>query len=171
MGGPQAGVIHGRSAVIERLRGNPLLRAFRVDKMTLAALEATLRLYRSPGRAMRHIPALRMLSEPVEDVERRARAALDLLGSEVAPRVSVVSLSAVLGGGTTPGFELPSAGWTVSGPASDVDRSLRTHEPPVVGRIDEGRFVIDFRTILEGQEELVARAVESCALTGWETRE
>lgn len=159
LGGPQAGIIHGRAAAVDRLRDNPLARAFRVDKMTLAALEATLRLYLSPELATSRIPVLRMLTTPVERVAERAEAALSHLTSVAAERVRVVSMRSVLGGGTAPGFELPSAGWIVSGCAEAHDSNLRAGDPPIVGRIENGNLCLDFRTVLEGQEPIVAAAV------------
>ena len=160
LGGPQAGIIHGYAELIERLRSNALVRAFRVDKMTLAALEATLRLYLSPERALGRVPVLRMLTESAEDVERRARAALGTLSPRAAGRVSIASMMSVIGGGSAPGFELASAGWIILGSAEHVAGSLRSHDPPVVGRIEADQSVLDFRTVLEGQERLVASAVE-----------
>jgi len=160
LGGPQAGIVHGRLATVERLRSNPLLRAFRVDKMTLAALEATLRLYLSPDRAREGIPVLRMLTETADDVEMRARAALDRLSPAVVGRVSVARMRSVLGGGSAPGFEMASAGWAVSGNAANIDSILRRQDPPVIGRIENGEFLLDFRTVLEGQQGSLAVALE-----------
>lgn len=160
LGGPQAGIIQGRVATVDRLRSNPLLRAFRVDKMTLAALEATLRLYLSPERARRDIPVLRMLTESADDVETRARAALGELSPAAAGRVSIARMRSVLGGGSAPGFEVASAGWVVSGRTADVESMLRRQDPPVIGRIEGGAFFLDFRTVIEGQEGLLAAALE-----------
>jgi L-seryl-tRNA(Ser) seleniumtransferase len=160
LGGPQAGILQGRESTLARLRANPLLRAFRVDKMTLAALEATLRLYRSPERARRDIPVLRMLTEAPDEVAARARAAHGELSPAAAELVSVVSMRSVLGGGTAPGFEIDSAGWRLSGHAGVMESGLRGHDPPVIGRIEEGSCLLDFRTVLEGQQELLIRAVE-----------
>lgn len=160
LGGPQAGILQGREATVRRLGSNPLLRAFRVDKMTLAALEATLRLYRSPERARRHIPVLRMLTEAAEDVEVRARAAHGELSPAAARLVSVVPMQSVLGGGTAPGFEIASAGWRLSGHAAVIESGLRGHDPPVIGRIEGGSCLLDFRTVLEGQQGLLTTAVE-----------
>jgi L-seryl-tRNA(Ser) seleniumtransferase len=168
LGGPQAGIIHGQAKLIERLRANPLVRAFRVDKMTLAALETTLRLYLSPERAIRRVPVLRMLAETAPEVERRARASLGILSRRAAERVSVGPMRSVIGGGSAPGLELASAGWVISGSASAVDASLRSHDPPVVGRIESDQVLLDFRTVLEGQEALVASAIERLAEDGGE---
>ncbi|MBT8478264.1 MAG: L-seryl-tRNA(Sec) selenium transferase [Gemmatimonadetes bacterium] len=160
LGGPQAGIIDGRATTMERLRSNPLLRAFRVDKMTLAALEKTLRSYLAPERALVEIPVLRMLGEPAEEVERRARDTMELLSAGAARHISVAPMRSVLGGGSAPGFEIASAGWVVSGPAMVLESKLRQGDPPVVGRIAEGELHLDFRTIVEEQQRLLAAAVD-----------
>jgi L-seryl-tRNA(Ser) seleniumtransferase len=160
LGGPQAGILQGRASTLARLGANPLLRAFRVDKMTLAALEATFRLYRSPERARRDIPVLRMLTEAPDKVEARARAAHGELSPAASELVSVVSMMSVLGGGTAPGFEIASAGWRLSGRAVAMESGLRGQDPPVIGRIEAGSCLLDFRTVLEGEQELLTRAVE-----------
>lgn len=175
LGGPQAGVLLGRREAVARLRRNPLLRAFRVDKATLAALEATLRLYREPQRALREVPALRALSEPAEEVEARARRALAGVSFDPPPRVEIRRMKAVVGGGAFPGLELPSAGWVVEGvPPEPVEARCRDGTPPLVGRVSDGRFWLDFRTLLPGEEreaaEALRRALEAEA-RGAEARE
>jgi L-seryl-tRNA(Ser) seleniumtransferase len=128
--------------------------------MTLAALEATLRLYRSPERAHRDIPVLRMLTETAEEVEARARAAQGELSPAAAKLVSIARMRSVLGGGAAPGFEIASAGWRLSGAAEDTESRLRGQDLPVIGRIEGGSFLLDFRTVLEGQQGLLVAAVE-----------
>jgi histidinol-phosphate phosphatase family protein len=123
LGGPQAGLLHGQREMIDRLRSNPLLRAFRVDKMTLAALEATLRLHLQPERALERIPALRMLSETATHVERRARLALEVLEAEARPHVTVRPVLSLVGGGTSPGVKLDFA--CVGSAAGRADRGRR----------------------------------------------
>jgi L-seryl-tRNA(Ser) seleniumtransferase len=156
LGGPQAGLIVGKGELIARLRRNPLLRAFRVDKTTLAALEATLMLYRDHDLAATTIPTLRMLREPAESVESRARQALAL--AETGPGdVSTGRTRAVVGGGAYPGFDLESAGWIVDCARVDVDADVlaaacRRGDPPLVGRVHEGKYLVDVRTILPGEE-------------------
>jgi len=161
LGGPQAGLIVGRDALVSRMRRNPLCRAMRVDKVTLAGLEATLRLYRDPERALREVPTLALLSAPIEGLEARARLLSDRLSArgasaEAAPGVSVV------GGGTYPDAEIPS--WTVrvtaaSTGAEELSRRLRLGDPPVVGRVEDGRLVLDLRTVLPAEDETLARAL------------
>jgi L-seryl-tRNA(Ser) seleniumtransferase len=159
-GGPQAGILLGAAELIDRMRRNPLLRTFRVDKMTLAALEATIALYRDPDRAARRVPVLRMLREPAESVERRARAALERFTDHPPAIVDVQATGAVVGGGSFPGFELPSFAWSVRG--VDLDRlaaECRAGHPPLIGRIQEDAFRLDFRTIAPEDEGAVAESL------------
>ncbi len=160
LGGPQAGLLLGSEEHIAALRGNPMCRALRVDKVTLAGLEATLRLYRDPATARSAIPTLRMLSIPLDKLEERARslaAALEPAGPcHVAEGVSAV------GGGTYPGVELPS--WTVRIPvrrAGALLERLRRGDPPVVARVEDGEVVLDMRTIAPAEVEEVVRRVSS----------
>lgn len=162
LGGPQAGLVLGRREIVARMRSNPLCRALRVDKVTLAGLEATLRLYRDPARAVEEIPTLRMLAaEPGEIGERAARVAAAL--SEAGVACEVAETAGAVGGGTFPGVELPSRAVALSGvDATALSRALRAGDPPVVGRIAEDRLLLDLRTVLSGQEgELIHRVVEA----------
>jgi L-seryl-tRNA(Ser) seleniumtransferase len=165
LGGPQAGIIVGREEFVARLRSNPMCRALRVDKTTLAALEATLRLYRRPDDAMREIPTLAMLRATADDLRARAESlsrALESAGVESA----TVPVKGAIGGGTYPGVELDS--WAVapevSGSVQEVADRLRLGDPPVVARIADGRLLLDVRTVLPGQEaRLVACVVSAVA--------
>ncbi len=160
LGGPQAGLLAGRRDALAALRENPLARAFRVDKLTLAALEATLRLHRDPERATRRIPALRMLREPAARVEARARRALESHPPPPPARAEVARTEAVVGGGAFPGLRLPSAAWSVAGlPPERLEAACRAEDPPLIGRIAEGRLWLDFRTLAPGAEEREAAAV------------
>jgi L-seryl-tRNA(Ser) seleniumtransferase len=162
LGGPQAGIIHGSKEAIGRLRANPLLRAFRVDKLTLAALEATLLLYNNPDEASNRIPALAMLRESAEAVGARAAAALALCPETVRGGVTICDLDSVVGGGAFPELSLASCGWAIYGRRpGPLERSCREGDPPLIGRIEGDTFYVDFRTILAGQEPSVARIVSS----------
>jgi L-seryl-tRNA(Ser) seleniumtransferase len=162
LGGPQAGIIHGSAEVIERLRRNPLLRAVRVDKLTLAALEATLRLYRDPAAAVREIPTVAMLREGADSVRARAEDALRHCSEEVRGLLEVRSLASVVGGGAYPELRIDSAGWVVlDRPPDPVERRCREGDPPLVGRIEDDAFCIDFRTIRPGEEREVALIVSA----------
>jgi L-seryl-tRNA(Ser) seleniumtransferase len=159
LGGPQAGIMLGRRAALERCRKDPLARAVRSDKFTLAALEATLALYRDPDAARREIPVLRMLTEDVQDIRRRGETLVKLLGP--LQRAELVTGHSEVGGGSFPGAELDT--WLVqldSPVAPDVlTARLREHEPPVIARIERDRVVLDMRTLGADELDTVARAV------------
>ena len=150
LGGPQAGVIVGRAELVEKLRRHPLQRALRADKLTLAALEGTLRLYLDPERAAREIPVLRMLGDDLGAVRARAERLAGLVGGEVEETVGRV------GGGALPLAELPSFACAVE---EELARPLRQGEPPVVGVVRDGRLLLDCRTLAEAEVEEVAAAV------------
>ena len=162
LGGPQAGIIAGRRDLVERVRRHPLMRVLRVDKLTYAALEATLAEYVA-GRAGRTIPILRMILVPAAQVEARARelaarATSGALDAEVAPVRSKV------GGGTTPGVEIAS--WAVAlrhrqRSVDWLDGWLRRGNPGIVGRIEDDRLLLDLRTILDGEDEAVGEALRA----------
>jgi L-seryl-tRNA(Ser) seleniumtransferase len=128
------------------MRSNPLTRALRVDKLTLAALEATLALYREPERAVSEIPALAMITAPVEQLRDRAKSLAKMLASRGID-AAVVETDASVGGGAFPTARIPSAGVALGGAAAAIEARLRTGEPPVVARIADGRVVLDLRTI------------------------
>jgi L-seryl-tRNA(Ser) seleniumtransferase len=151
LGGPQAGLLLGRGDLIAALRRHPLARALRVDKLTLAALEATLR-----GPAT---PTATALHEPVERLRDRAgRLAARLAGAGLDARVT--ESDAVVGGGGAPGVRLPSA--AVSLPAT-LGSSLRKNKPPVAGRIEDGRLLLDLRTVDPADDDLLREAVLGAA--------
>ena len=161
LGGPQAGLLLGGKDHIAALRTNPLCRALRVDKMTLAGLEATLRLYRDRSRAVVEIPTLRMLGADVQELSERAESMASAL-SEAGVSAEVVDGMGAVGGGTYPGVTLDSAVValpTTGAGASEVAARLRAGGPPVVARIVSDRVVLDPRTILPGQEADVIRVV------------
>jgi L-seryl-tRNA(Ser) seleniumtransferase len=171
MGGPQAGVIVGRAELIERMRKNPLCRALRVDKVTLAGLEATLRLYLDPERVVSRIPSLRMLAEDEDALRAVAEEVAGMLEAR-GITCEVVPTRGAVGGGTYPGCELSSWAVQLAGPrgAQALARELRTGAPPVVGRIVEDRLRLDVRTLLPGEHELVAgRILEAFTSSGSET--
>jgi L-seryl-tRNA(Ser) seleniumtransferase len=161
MGGPQAGVIAGRSELIERIEHHPLMRAVRVDKMSLAALEATVRLYLA-GRSA-ELPLWRMIDVTLDELEGRARflaARLRSTGDEL--EADAVSSRAVTGGGSLPGAELSSWAVAVTHRQRTVDaleRALRRGEPPVVARIDDDRLVMDLRTVDPSDDPALAQAL------------
>ena len=155
LGGPQAGLIVGKAKAVRRCAGHPLARALRIDKMSLAALEATLRHYHR-GEAGEKIPVWRMISASTAELESRGRSWLERLESASAS-VGLNNTLATVGGGSTPGQELKSRAISIR-PAGAVDcdiiaRALRQAEPPVIGRIEQNRVLIDLRTILPKDDE------------------
>jgi L-seryl-tRNA(Ser) seleniumtransferase len=152
LGGPQAGIVVGRAELMERLARNPLNRALRIDKFTIAALEATLYAYEA-GTALDTIPTLRMLTEPLASIRRRALRVLARTSPETrrALGVTIVEASSQVGGGALPTVELPSAVialGTPKRPAVALDEALRTGHPAVLGRLLDDRLLLDCRTIL-----------------------
>ena len=161
LGGPQAGVMVGAGSAIERCRSHPLARAMRIDKLSLAALEATLRLYLDRSEAIRAIPLLRMLAAGEEELRQRAesmRAELERAGVEA----SVIEAEARVGGGALPLLELAGPACAVDpGPVGldDLARRLRAGDPPVIGRAREGWLLLDPRTLDDAEARAAARAV------------
>jgi L-seryl-tRNA(Ser) seleniumtransferase len=165
LGGPQAGIVVGRRELVERLRRNPLSRALRIDKLTLAALEATLYAYEA-GTALQTLPVLRLLTEPLAVVRRRARrlfrrlvpAARSVLGA------TLVEERAEVGGGALPLVELPTVGVALGGrSAEELDRALRAGQPPVIARIVEDRLLLDLKTVRDEQVRTLAHALNRLA--------
>lgn len=160
LGGPQAGIIVGASDAVRRLRENPLLRALRVDKLTIAALEATLAIYREPQRAFREIPILAMLARKPGDLRARA----DALRARVDKTASIVETDASVGGGAFPNVRIPSIALAFAREPQAVEARLRSGEPAVIGRITEGRLLIDIRTVQPEDDEPLGAALRA-ALT------
>ena len=166
LGGPQCGILLGSTDLLERMRRNPLCRALRVDKLTLAALAATLKLYLQPERARREIPVLRMLTLTAADIERRAAAMRQQceaagLGARLEPGYSAT------GGGAAAAAELPTtlllverSGWS----AVQLERYLRrTATPPVVVRIVDDRVALDLRTVAAHEEAPLLRSLRDAS--------
>jgi L-seryl-tRNA(Ser) seleniumtransferase len=159
LGGPQAGIIHGKADLVGRLRANPLLRTYRVDKVTLAALEATLQLWRDPDTARAGIPSIRMMAASAAELRRVAEAGLEHVSSEVRHLVAVEEMVSLVGAGSAPGVTIESVGWVVEGRASMLDLACRGDSPGLIGRVADGRFLVDFRCIVEEEIEEVAGIV------------
>jgi len=163
LGGPQAGVIVGRKALIERLKCHPLARALRLDKMTLAALEATLRLYLDEAQALARIPTLRMILASEALLERRARRLARLIRQKApAFSVSVVDSAGRVGGGALPIEDLPGQAVALRHPqrsAAELEAALRAQEPPLIGRIERDTLLLDVRTLADDELPLVAEVV------------
>jgi L-seryl-tRNA(Ser) seleniumtransferase len=156
LGGPQAGIVVGDADLVKRMRSNPLLRALRVDKLTLAALEATLMLYREPARAMVEIPTLRMLGAPVVELRRRAEAlSKKIRGAEV------VSADASVGGGTFPAALIPSVALSFRGDAKRLEPRLRLGNPAVIARVADDCVLLDLRTVSPDDDDTLASAIST----------
>ncbi|MCK4467105.1 MAG: L-seryl-tRNA(Sec) selenium transferase, partial [Desulfobacterales bacterium] len=163
LGGPQAGIIVGKKDILEQIKQNPLTRALRIDKLTLAALESTLRLYMDKDKAIAAIPTLRMLTLPYDDIAKKAARLGNMLQNIDDARLSIklVDLSSRAGGGALPLLDLPSrcVGVKVEGMSvNGVERHMRSNMPPIIGRIEDDLFIIDLRTIQEDELQFIESA-------------
>ena len=149
LGGPQAGVIAGRAALIERIRRNPLRRALRVDKLTLAALAAVLRLYADPGRLAERIPVLRLLARPVAEIRAQAERLRPRVQEALGGKSSVeaIACESQIGSGALPTQRIASAGLAIRPGSERLAAAFRRLPVPVVGRIHQGVFLLDLRCL------------------------
>jgi L-seryl-tRNA(Ser) seleniumtransferase len=165
LGGPQAGIIAGKKEYIQKIEKDPLMRAFRVDKMTLAALEATLRIYLHEEKAIKEIPVLRLLSMPLSELQRRAESLAERLRS--LPNIAHANAMedvAYVGGGSLPDQSMKT--WVVECVAKEMGEEafaskLRAGNPAVMARIKDGRLLFDVRTVFEEDEARLLAAVAS----------
>ena len=164
LGGPQAGIILGSRDIVQRCKKNPLTRALRVDKMTLAALEATLRLYRDQREALNQVPTLRMISVPLETLRARAEnlsARLARLEPRGVCTFAIEESVSQVGGGSLPAQDLPT--WVVAVRSSQwsaarLEAALRRRKPPLIGRIEADRLLMDVRTLADEDPPLIEAA-------------
>lgn len=166
LGGPQAGIIAGRAGIVASLKAHPLMRAVRIDKLSLAALEATLRLYRAPFDPVFDVPVLRMLSEPASDVCNRADGLATTLSNLGITDVTVQESIAYVGGGTLPEQDLASFAVSVRLPDLSADAlaaALRRGDTPVIGRIERDRLMLDMRTVTDDELALIVKAIKRAA--------
>ena len=166
LGGPQAGIIVGSKALMDKIKANPLTRALRIDKLTLAALESTLRLYRDEKTAIAAIPTLSLLTTPKAVIERRADRLATRLAAGAPSDLEIRTLqrSSKAGGGSLPLLELPSVCVGINTPllsANEIEKSMRASTPPVIGRIEENTFLMDLRTVRDDEIELIGMAFEN----------
>jgi L-seryl-tRNA(Ser) seleniumtransferase len=164
LGGPQAGIIAGKKELVERIRRSPLFRALRVDKLTIAALEVTLKSYLRG--ALDEIPALQMIRATPAEIRKRAEALVAHLSSAArdSARIEIREGHSVIGGGSTPDQQLPTHLVSVSSPslsAGELEEKLRkpAHGEPVIARIEDDRVVLDLRTVLPSEEQALASAL------------
>jgi L-seryl-tRNA(Ser) seleniumtransferase len=157
LGGPQAGIIVGAADAVRRVRENPLIRALRVDKLTIAALEATLALYRDPPLATRSVPVLAMLARSLGELRTRAHA----LRARLDDAPAIVDSEASVGGGAFPNVVIPSIALAFSRDARAMEERLRLADIAVIGRIADGRLLIDLRTVPPAEDDLLAAALRA----------
>ncbi|MBF8270648.1 MAG: selA [Gammaproteobacteria bacterium] len=166
LGGPQAGIIVGRSAPIEAIKKNPLMRALRIDKLSLAALEATLNLYLAPELAMQQVPILKMLSEDPAAIKKRSQTLARQLNKLDSITARVENDVSYVGGGSAPMNELPT--WVIriasaKHSSEEISKLLRLRKPAVIGRIASDKFVLDLRTVFPEQVSSLREAFASLA--------
>ena len=154
LGGPQAGLIVGAAASVNQLSRNPLHRALRCGKLTIAALEATLRLYRESGTLAQELPTLRMFTRPLVEMETMGRQLIPALEAALGPafRLSLVDSTSQVGSGALPTEEIPTKAIAVEHDGIGADAiagRFRQARPPIIGRIKDGRFLLDLRTIFD----------------------
>ena len=165
LGGPQAGIIVGKKEMIEQIRKNPLTRALRIDKMTLAALEATFRLYRDPKTAVERIPTLNMITSTDEQIHQKAdHLSRDL---EAIPddrlTIRLEKIFSKTGGGALPLLDLPSAGVGIQirgMTAGSIEKAMRFNNPAIIGRIEDDLFLLDLRTVQHDEFFIIADALK-----------
>jgi L-seryl-tRNA(Ser) seleniumtransferase len=173
LGGPQAGIIAGSKTIVDRVRANPLMRALRVDKMTYAAIEATLRLYDS-GTAQIEVPVIRAIALTQEDIRRRAEQFCELViqSTNGEFRANIEEGASVIGGGSAPQVTLPTMLVMLESsemsPAS-IENGLRSHRIPIISRVERDRVVIDLRTVALEEEAIILDAIKALAQPALET--
>jgi L-seryl-tRNA(Ser) seleniumtransferase len=171
LGGPQAGIILGNAGIVDRIKKNPMNRAMRIDKFTLAGLESILRCYRDPKTVFETVPTLAMIAAPREVLDRRAKRLARRLRKELGDTcaIAVVDLMSRVGGGAMPEQNLASRGVALaprSSTVSTLEAALRGREIPVIGRIEDNRLLLDMRTIQDDELVVVARALSEVLAQG-----
>ncbi|WP_300462019.1 L-seryl-tRNA(Sec) selenium transferase [Desulfobacula sp.] len=161
LGGPQAGIIVGQKQTIDRIKTNPITRALRIDKLTLAALESTLKLYRDEERAVREIPTLRMLTISFEDICKKADRLFNILQKDIKADVEMdmADMTSRPGGGSFPDLTLPTRCITLRPrhmSVSKLETGMRESTPAIIARIEDNKYILDPRTIQSGQEDIIS---------------
>ena len=170
LGGPQAGVILGREKMIQKIQKNPLLRAVRIDKLSLAALEATLMQYLDEEKAVKDIPTLRMLTQPVDIIKKRARRIYASLKKDIGGRaeMEIIKDKSQAGGGSLPGADFPTFAVSIkpSGiSVNELEKRLRLGNPPVIARIKENALLLDARTVGDAELKGLVNCVKTAIAT------
>lgn len=164
LGGPQAGIIIGKKRYVEAMRKNPLTRALRIDKLTLAALETTLKLYLDEEAAIKEIPVLRMLTISKEELNKKAESLYNKLMIKLDDKCSIdiIDEFSEVGGGSMPMHRMPTRAVSVVTPNLSIDRleeALRNYSTPIVARINKDRLIIDVRTVFEDELDIIVEAL------------
>jgi L-seryl-tRNA(Ser) seleniumtransferase len=164
LGGPQAGIIIGKKQYIEKMLKNPLTRALRIDKLTLAALETTLKLYLDEEEAINEIPVLRMLTISEEDLNKKANSLYNELLKKLGDKcdIAIIDEFSEVGGGSMPMHKMPTKAVSLITPDLSIDKleeALRTYSTPVVARINKDRLILDVRTIFDGELDIIVKAL------------
>ena len=165
LGGPQCGIIVGRRSLVQQVSQHPMMRAMRVDKVTLAALAATLRLYRDTAKAEQSVPLLKLLSTSVDNLKNRAeRMAPQLGATEAIAEAEPIEDKSMLGGGSVPSQEILTWCVAVTPSAGSVDSlatTLRTATPAIFGRVQQDRLLLDLRSVLPSQDMQIVEAISA----------
>ncbi len=163
LGGPQAGIIVGKKCFIDKMKKNPLTRAFRIDKLTMAALEATLKLYLDEENAIKNIPTLRMLTESLDSIKKRTNILYEMISSKgLELEVNISNDYSEVGGGSLPLEKLPTCTLTLKSKSisvSQLENRLRKYSRPIFTRVQDDRVIIDLRTIKQEQYEIIVQAL------------
>ncbi len=166
LGGPQCGIIVGQKETIDEIKKNPLTRALRIDKMTLAALEATLKLYRDEKKAVAEIPTLRMLTMAFDEISKKAESLYNAIKKQVGAYadIQLEDMNSRPGGGSFPELNLPTRCITLRPQNMSVTKfeiKMRMSSPAIIGRIEDNRYILDPRTIQDGQEQIIFSTITS----------
>jgi len=164
MGGPQAGIIVGRKKLVQKIQKNPMMRAMRIDKMTFAALEATLMQYLDEEKALKHVPTLRMLTESVDIIKKRAKKILNALKKSISDKAAleVQPDQSRAGGGSLPEADFPTFVVSIrphNMTVNALEKKLRLGDPPLIARIKEDELLIDARTIQDGEVKTLVNCI------------
>ncbi|MCR4442102.1 MAG: L-seryl-tRNA(Sec) selenium transferase [Peptococcaceae bacterium] len=173
LGGPQAGIAAGKRKYIDQMKANQLARALRVDKFTLAALEATLREYLQPAKVWRNIPIYRMLAASQDELMRKAEEIIEetIKGRDLtagAFALQGIPTKSQMGGGSLPGQDIVSFGLALSSAEkspAEIERFFRSYTVPIIGYLEQDRFILDMRTLLPGDEEIIKQAIKELVKT------
>ncbi|MFH2011362.1 MAG: L-seryl-tRNA(Sec) selenium transferase [Pseudomonadota bacterium] len=169
LGGPQAGIILGKEKIIGKIKKDPLNRALRIDKLTLSALESTLRLYMEGEKAVKEIPTLSMLTMPLHEIEKRARSLYRRLRRESFGnfQIEIKDDNSKAGGGSLPLQNLPTKVISIKPlhmTVEKLEQGLRNYDPPIIARIDDAHLLLDVRTLREGDPKIIEKAIKNMAL-------